>query len=375
METLQASDLHLSVGEPPIFRRSGLIQRLDAPALDMDRLETILERLLSQAQRQILQAEREIDLAIDAAGRRFRINAFFNRHGPALVLRHIQGSPPSLSDLDAPEPLTRLADLDKGLILVTGPTGSGKSSTLAGMIRHINETSARHVLTIEDPIEFLHRSNRSLITQREVGRDTVSFKRALKSALREDPDVILVGELRDHETISLALTAAETGHLVFGTLHTSSAPRALLRIVDAMPAAERDMASAMLASSLQGVIAQTLLPRKGGGRIAAFEILIGTHAVRHLIQENQPAQIYSAMQIGSRYGMQTMIDAIAALVRAGEVDASIADEIVRSLGDHDKEADEEPVRTSPQPSASGIARGGGGRAGEEAQEADRGWSF
>ena len=339
MSAAHASDLHLSADEAPVLRCDGMLQRLEMPSLSIDQLEIFLDRLLTQAQRQIFQTERELDFAIDAIDQRFRVNAFFNRKGPALVMRHIQAQPPNLKDLGGPEIISSLADLEKGLILVTGPTGSGKSSTLAGMIRHINETSARHVITIEDPIEFLHRSAQSLITQREVGRDTTSFRNALKSALREDPDVILVGELRDHETISLALTAAETGHLVFATLHTSSAHRALLRIIDAVPTGERDMARAMLSSSLQAVIAQALLPKIGGGRVAAYEILIGTHAVRHMIQENQPAQIYSAMQIGARYGMQTMSDAIAEHVKANLVDPVVADEILRSLGDTNHESD------------------------------------
>ena len=366
MQAEQVSDLHLSVGEPPVFRSNGLMRRMDGPALGMPEIGMILDRLLSQTQRQTLEAEREIDFAVDVAGQRFRVNAFFNRHGPALVLRHVQASPPDLRDLGVPEVILRLADLEKGLILVTGPTGSGKSSTLAGIIRHINETSARHVITIEDPIEYLHESIRSLVTQREVGRDTMSFKRALRSALREDPDVILVGELRDHETIALALTAAETGHLVLGTLHTSSAHRALLRVIDAMPAAERDMARAMLASSLQAVIAQTLLPKKTGGRLAAFEILIGTHAVRHMIQENQPSQIYSAMQIGSRYGMQTMTDAVTEHVRAARVDALVADEILKNLGGDDREVEGE----HPRPAGSSEDEPA-----KASQAEERGWSF
>ncbi|MCB2053662.1 MAG: PilT/PilU family type 4a pilus ATPase [Geminicoccaceae bacterium] len=343
-----ASDLHLSVGDVPVLRRDGLLERLDTGLLDEAWMNAALERLLGPERCEHLHRARECDVAVEAAGGRFRANAFFNRKGPALVLRHVHATPPCLASLGAPETLVRLADLDQGLVLITGPTGSGKSSTLAGMIRHVNETGARHVVTIEDPIEFVHESRRALVTQREVGRDTLGFGPALRSALREDPDVILVGEMRDHETIALALTAAETGHLVLGTLHTSSAHRALLRIVDAMPAAGRDMARAMLAASLQGVVAQTLLPKIGGGRVAAFEVLVGTHAVRHMIQENQPAQIYSAMQTGARHGMRTMADAVAAHIRAGLVDSSVADAALRALaGDVLEEAEEARAAAPP----------------------------
>ncbi|MEZ5834925.1 MAG: PilT/PilU family type 4a pilus ATPase [Geminicoccaceae bacterium] len=379
MEGFHASDLHLSVSERPVIRCNGKLERIaDMPRIDTAHMEGILGRLMSEAQRHELQVERELDFAINAGRQRFRVNAFFNRHGPAMVLRHIQAQPPRLDELGTPAVITSLAEMEKGLILVTGPTGSGKSSTLAAMIRHINENHARHIITVEDPIEFVHESASSLITQREVGRDTASFKRALRSALREDPDVILVGELRDHETIGLALTAAETGHLVLGTLHTTSAHRALLRVVDAMPAAERDMARTMLASSLQAVIAQSLLPRSGGGRIGAYEILIGTHAVRHMIQENQPSQIYSAMQIGSRHGMQTMADAVAGHVRAARVDAAIAEELMRSLGDSDSDREAAPVerrqdRRNPPAPAATLPRDDTPQPAGDRQEG--GWSF
>ncbi|MCB2011890.1 MAG: type IV pilus twitching motility protein PilT [Geminicoccaceae bacterium] len=366
MEAAHASDMHLCVGEPAVLRCDGELRRIDGAALGAGDITAILGRLMTEAQHHEFENEREVDFAVDFEKSRFRVNAFHNRQGPALVLRHIQSDPPALADLGTPDILARLTALEKGLILVTGPTGSGKSSTLAAMIRQINESSARHVITVEDPIEFIHTSKRSLITQREVGRDTASFRRALRSALREDPDVILVGELRDHETIGLALTAAETGHLVLGTLHTTSAHRALLRIVDAMPAAERDMARTMLATSLQAVIAQTLLPKTGGGRVGAYEILIGTHAVRHMIQENQPAQIYSAMQIGSAHGMQTMTDAVGEHVRAARVDPEIARELILSLGDGQDQKNEPQVerraRSSqpdpePEPAAGQKAKG------------------
>jgi twitching motility protein PilT len=323
---LGASDLHLSGDNPPIVRIDGDIQRLDAPPVAGAEIGTILAGLLAEPQRAQLEADLELDLALEhRSGVRFRVNAFTNRAGPAAVFRVIPQSIPALPELGAPPAVERVTALQKGLVLVTGPTGSGKSTTLAALIDHINTTVARHILTIEDPIEFTHRSKRSLINQREIGRDSRSFARALRSALREDPDVILVGELRDLETISLALTAAETGHLVLGTLHTTSAAKTIDRLIDVFSSADKAMVRTMLSGSLRAVIAQTLLRRRdGAGRVAAFEILIGTPAVANLIRENQISQINAMMQTGARYGMQLMTDAIQQLVATGLIDAAEA---------------------------------------------------
>jgi twitching motility protein PilT len=266
--------------------------------------------------------------------------------------------------------MRRFAELEKGIILVTGPTGSGKSTTLASLINHINLYSPKHILTIEDPVEFFHKSEKSLINHREVGTDTSSFARALKSALREDPDVILVGEMRDYETISLALTAAETGHLVFATLHSNSASKTIDRIIDVFPTGDKEMVRSMLASSLQGVIAQTLLRKVGGGRVGAFEILVGTNAVRNLIRENQIPQMYSMMQTGARYGMVTMQDSIEDLLEAGIIDKDEARRATLSTTDSDEDGENE------EGYASG-ALGGGKIDGDDAQggSSDGGYSF
>jgi twitching motility protein PilT len=273
---------------------------------------------MTEDQRAVLERDLELDFLIAFGEKaRFRINAFHNRQGTSAVFRTIPSSIPTLEQLDLPDVMRRFSELEKGIVLVTGATGSGKSTTLAAMINHINEDMNKHVLTIEDPVEFFHVSKKSLINHREVGTDTRSFARALKSALREDPDVILVGEMRDHETISLALTAAETGHLVFGTLHASSAPGAVNRILDVFPLGDREMARTMLSGSLEGVISQRLLKRAdGSGRVGCYEIMVGTSAVRNLIRENQIPQIYSMIQTGSRYGMITMEDAIDDLVES-----------------------------------------------------------
>lgn len=328
-----ASDLHLSGGNPPILRVSGDIRRLDAAALSGAEIGVLVHGLLDDGQRARLEDELELDFATThGSGTRFRVNAFTNRAGPAAVFRAISDTIPSLSDLGVPPILKRIAGLSKGLVLVTGPTGSGKSTTLAAIIDHVNTSEARHILTIEDPVEYVHSSKRSLINQREVGYDTSSFSRALRSALREDPDVILVGELRDHETIALALTAAETGHLVLGTLHTSSAAKTIDRLVDVFPAADKDMARTMLSSSLRAVVAQTLLKRADAtGRAAAFEILIGTPAVANLIRENQISQMASMMQTGSRFGMQLMTEAVQQLVHGGIVSSAEAEHVLASL--------------------------------------------
>lgn len=290
-----ASDLHLSATCPPIVRVYGTLKRLKAEALTTEDIRGMLYSIMTDEQRAEYEKNLELDFAISFGEKaRFRVNAFTNRNGAAAVLRTIPSVIPTMEELDLPPIMRRFAELEKGIVLVTGPTGSGKSTTLASMINHINETMPKHILTVEDPVEFFHSSKKALVNHRELGADTHSFGRALKSALREDPDVILVGEMRDHETISLALTAAETGHLVFGTLHSNSAAKTIDRIIDVFPTGDKDMIRAMLSSSLQGVIAQTLLKRKGGGgRIAAFEVLVGTNAVRNLIRENQIPQMYS----------------------------------------------------------------------------------
>jgi twitching motility protein PilT len=347
MSDNKASDLHLSGGNPPIVRIDGELQRIKTDALTSDQIRTLLFSVMSEEKRTAYERDLEIDFAISfGEDARFRVNAYTNRAGSAAVFRLIPSHMPTLEELHAPPVFRRLADLDKGLVLVTGPTGSGKSTTLAAMINHINETSARHILTIEDPVEFFHHSKMGLVNHREVGSDTQSFARALKSALREDPDVILVGELRDHETIALALTAAETGHLVFGTLHSSSAAKSIDRIIDVFPAADKAMIRTMLSGSLQGIVAQILLPKIGGGRVAAHEIMLATGAIRNLIRENQLAQIYSMIQTGARFGMQTMADCINDLVAAGIVDREDAKAAQRDSTDSTEDV---------SPSGGGIA--------------------
>lgn len=338
----KGSDLHLSANNQPIVRISGELQRIKTDPLTGDGIRAMLFSVMTEDQRATYERDFEIDFAISFGPEaRFRVNAFTNRLGSAAVFRVIPTKIPTMEQLNLPPVMRRLAELEKGLVLVTGPTGSGKSTTLAAMINYINEKYACHILTVEDPVEFFHPSRKSLVNHREVGNDTKSFARALKSSLREDPDVILVGEMRDYETISLALTAAETGHLVFGTLHSSTAAKTIDRIIDVFPAAEKEMVRAMLSSSIQGVISQMLLPRVGGGRVAAHEIMVGTNAVRNLIRENQLAQIYSMIQTGSRYGMQTMADSINDLVSGGVVDRHDADAALR---DGAEEIDDEEAK-------------------------------
>lgn len=315
------SDLHLISQREPMVRLSGDLRPVKTGALPADTIKRMLSGIMTEEQRAEYEREQEIDFAI-SFGResRFRVNAFTTITGPAAVFRTIPTKIPTLEQLNAPDIFKKFAEKEKGLVLVTGPTGSGKSTTLAAMLDHINETQNKHILTIEDPVEFVHDSKLSLVNHREVGKHTRSFARALKSALREDPDVILVGEMRDHETISLALTAAETGHLVMGTLHTSSAAKTIDRIIDVFPGEDKEMVRAMLAGSLQAVISQKLLKRLEGGRVAAHDILVGTDAVRNLIRENKVPQIFSMMQVGQRYGMQTLQDSVTALVEQGVVD-------------------------------------------------------
>lgn len=329
--TLQndASDLHLSASNPPIIRAGGGLKRVKSDPLTSEDIRSMIYSIMTEEQRADFEKYMELDFAIALGDKaRFRVNAFTSRRGVSAVFRTIPTEIPSMADLNLPSVIKRFAELERGIVLVTGPTGSGKSTTLAAMINHINKSSPKHILTIEDPVEFFHESEKSLIQHREVGSDTSSFARALKSALREDPDVILVGEMRDYETISLALTAAETGHLVFGTLHSSSAPKTIDRIIDVFPTGDKEMVRSMLASSLQGIVAQTLLKKKGGGRVAAFEILAGTNAIRNLIRENKIPQMYSMMQTGSRYGMITMEDCIKELLATGKIES---DEAKRAL--------------------------------------------
>ena len=316
-----ASDLHLSTGLPPMVRVDGDIRRLDLPSMEDRQVRELIHSGMNACQQRAYEETLEADFAFEIPGiARVRVNAFNQARGAGAVLRFIPGEVPTLEALGLGNVFRRLALLPRGLVLVTGPTGSGKSTTLAAMIDYINEHRAAHVLTIEDPIEFVHRSKRCLVNQREVHRDTCGFAPALRSALREDPDVIMVGELRDLETIRLALTAAETGHLVFGTLHTTSAAKTIDRIIDVFPGGEQAMVRTMLSESLQGVISQTLLRRRTSGRVAVHEILFATTAVRNLIREDRVAQIYSAIQTGSAHGMQTLDAALAKLVAEGVVD-------------------------------------------------------
>ena len=315
-----ASDLHLSAGLPPMIRVDGDIRRINVPALEHKVVHDLVYDIMNDKQRKDYEEFLETDFSFEIPGlARFRVNAFNQNRGAAAVFRTIPSKILTLEDLNAPSIFKQISDNPRGVVLVTGPTGSGKSTTLAAMIDYKNNSEYGHILTIEDPIEFVHESKKCLINQREVHRDTLGFNEALRSALREDPDIVLVGEMRDLETIRLALTAAETGHLVFGTLHTSSAAKTIDRIVDVFPAAEKDMIRAMLSESLRAVISQTLLKKIGGGRVAAHEIMIGTPAIRNLIRENKIAQMYSAIQTGQQFGMQTLDQNLQELSRKGLV--------------------------------------------------------
>jgi twitching motility protein PilT len=302
-----ASDCHLSAGMPPMIRVDGDVRRVNAPVMDHSMVHDLVYDIMNDKQRKDYEEFLECDFSFEIPNlARFRVNAFNQNRGAGAVFRTIPSKILSLEDLKAPMIFKDISDYPRGVVLVTGPTGSGKSTTLAAMVNHKNETEYGHILTIEDPIEFVHESKKCLINQREVHRDTLGFSEALRSALREDPDVILVGEMRDLETIRLALSAAETGHLVFGTLHTSSAAKTIDRIVDVFPAAEKEMVRAMLSESLRAVISQALLRKVGGGRVAAHEIMIATPAIRNLIREAKIAQMYSAIQTGAQFGMQTL---------------------------------------------------------------------
>ncbi|HSI22760.1 MAG TPA: type IV pilus twitching motility protein PilT [Methylophilaceae bacterium] len=313
----KASDLHLSAGLPPMIRVHGDVRKINMPSMEHSQVHDMVYDIMNDGQRKFYEENLECDFSFEIPNlARFRVNAFNQNRGAAAVFRTIPSKVLTLEQLAAPPIFKDIAQYPRGIVLVTGPTGSGKSTTLAAMVDFINENEYAHILTVEDPIEFVHQSKRCLINQREVGPHTLSFANALRSALREDPDVILVGEMRDLETIRLALTAAETGHLVFGTLHTSSAAKTVDRIVDVFPAAEKDMVRSMLSESLRAVISQTLLKTKdGNGRVAAHEIMIGTPAIRNLIRENKVAQMYSAIQTGQALGMQTLDQNLTDLVR------------------------------------------------------------
>lgn len=311
----QSSDLHLSAGLPPMIRVDGDLRKINLPALEHKDVIKIIYDVMNDSQRKDFEEHLETDFSFEIEGlARFRVNVFNQMRGAGAVFRTIPSAILSMSDLNLPKVFEDLASFPKGLVLVTGPTGSGKSTTLAAMIDYINSNRYEHILTVEDPIEFVHQSKKCLVNQREVHKDTHSFTAALRSALREDPDVILVGELRDLETIRLAMTAAETGHLVFGTLHTNSATKTINRIIDVFPAEEKSMVRSMLSESLQAVVAQTLLKKNSGGRVAALEIMLCTGAIRNLIREDKVAQMYSSIQTGQAKGMQTLDQHLGELV-------------------------------------------------------------
>jgi len=316
----KASDLHLSAGLPPMIRVDGDVRRINIPAFDHKTVHSLVYDIMSDKQRKDFEEFLETDFSFEIPGlARFRVNAFNQNRGAGAVFRTIPSQILTLEELGTPPIFKDLINQPQGLILVTGPTGSGKSTTLAAMLDYINKNEYAHLLTVEDPIEFVHTSQKCLINQREVHRDTHGFNEALRSALREDPDYILVGEMRDLETIRLAMTAAETGHLVFGTLHTSSAAKTIDRIIDVFPAAEKPMVRSMLSESLRAVISQSLLKKIGGGRVAAHEIMVGTPAIRNLIREDKVAQMYSSIQTGQQYGMQTLDQCLQTLVSRGVI--------------------------------------------------------
>lgn len=315
-----ASDLHLTAGMPPLIRVDGDIRKINIPSMDHKEVHGLIYEIMTDKQRKDYEQFMETDFSFEVSGlARFRVNAFNQNRGAAAVFRIIPSKVLSMEQLGLGQVFRDVSDLARGLVMVTGPTGSGKSTTLAAMIDYVNNSRYEHILTIEDPIEFVHESKKCLVNQREVYRDTLGFAEALRSALRDDPDIILVGELRDLETIRLALTAAETGHLVFGTLHTSSAAKTIDRVIDVFPAAEKSMVRSMLSESLQAVISQALLKKNGGGRVAAHEIMIGTPAIRNLIREDKVAQMYSAIQTGSQYGMNTLDQCLKGLVQQGVI--------------------------------------------------------
>lgn len=320
-----ASDLHLSAGLPPMIRVDGEVRRINLPAMEHKEVHRLVYDIMNDKQRRDFEEFLETDFSFEVPGiARFRVNAFNQNRGAGAVFRTIPSKVLTMDDLGMGQIFKDISDYPRGIVLVTGPTGSGKSTTLAAMLDYINSTRFDHILTVEDPIEFVHQSKKCLVNQREVHRDTLGFNEALRSALREDPDIILVGEMRDLETIRLALTAAETGHLVFGTLHTTSAAKTIDRVIDVFPAEEKDMVRAMLSESLQAVVSQTLLKKSGGGRVAAHEIMIGIPAIRNLIRENKVAQMYSAIQTGAGYGMTTLDQSLKTLVAKGIITSAVA---------------------------------------------------
>ncbi len=322
-----ASDLHLSAGLPPMIRIDGDIRRINLPPMEHKQVHSLIYEIMNDKQRRDYEEFLETDFSFEVPGvARFRVNAFNQNRGSGAVFRTIPSRVLSMDDLGLGGVFKQICMLPRGLVLVTGPTGSGKSTTLAAMMDYVNDNRYQHILTIEDPIEFVHESKKCLINQREVHKDTHGFNEALRSALREDPDIILVGEMRDLETIRLALTAAETGHLVFGTLHTTSAAKTIDRVVDVFPAAEKSMVRSMLSESLQAVISQTLMKKIGGGRLAAHEVMIGTPAIRNLIREDKIAQMYSAIQTGAGHGMQTLDQCLHKLVKQKLVTKEVAKE-------------------------------------------------
>ncbi len=320
-----ASDLHLSSGLPPMIRVDGDVRRINVPVMDHKEVHSLIYDIMNDKQRKDFEEHFECDFSFEVPGvARFRVNSFNQNRGAAAVFRTIPSKVLTMEELKMGNVFKEIAKTARGLVLVTGPTGSGKSTTLAAMLDYVNENRYEHILTMEDPIEFVHESKKCLVNQRELHRDTKTFAKALKSALREDPDIILVGEMRDPETIGLALTAAETGHVVFGTLHTTSAAKTIDRVIDVFQAEEQAMIRSMLSESLMAVVSQTLLKRTGGGRVAAHEILIGTPAIRNLIRENKTAQMYSAIQTGAQFGMSTMDQALEKLVAERVISKEVA---------------------------------------------------
>ncbi len=326
-----ASDLHLSAGLPPMIRVDGEVKRINLPAMEHKEVHRLIYDIMNDKQRRDYEELLETDFSFEVPGvARFRVNAFNQNRGAGAVFRTIPSKVLTMEQLGLGQVFKEICEFPRGIVLVTGPTGSGKSTTLAAMMDYINDNRYDHILTVEDPIEFVHQSKKCLVNQREVHRDTHGFSEALRSALREDPDIILVGEMRDLETIRLALTAAETGHLVFGTLHTTSAAKTVDRIIDVFPAEEKDMVRAMLSESLQAVISQALLKRNGGGRVAAHEIMIGTPAIRNLIRENKVAQMYSAIQTGAAQGMVTLDQSLKDLIKKGMITTAVARTLAKS---------------------------------------------